>query len=72
SNLGLLLERQGDWTAAAAAYRRADQRGDAIGAFNLAVALEERGDITAAVAAYQRADQLGHAQGADEWEGAHR
>jgi len=34
-NLGLLLEEQGALAEAEAAYRRADQRGDATGAFNL-------------------------------------
>jgi peptidoglycan hydrolase-like protein with peptidoglycan-binding domain len=42
------------------AFRRADQRGDPNGAFNLGVALEQRGDLAGAVAAYRRADQRGH------------
>jgi peptidoglycan hydrolase-like protein with peptidoglycan-binding domain len=43
-----------------AAYRRADQGGEATGAFNLGVLLEERGAVTEAEAAYRRAAKRGH------------
>lgn len=46
--------------AAEAAYRRADQNGDAAAAFNLGILLEDRGAITEAEAAYRRADNRGH------------
>ena len=45
--------------SAETAYRRADTRGDAAGAFNLGVLLHERGDFTGALAAYERAEQRG-------------
>jgi hypothetical protein len=43
-----------------AAYRRADQLGDAVGAFNLGVLLEERGAMGEAETAYRRAAKRGH------------
>jgi peptidoglycan hydrolase-like protein with peptidoglycan-binding domain len=43
-----------------AAYRRADQVGDAVGAFNLGVLLEERGAMGEAETAYRRAAKKGH------------
>ena len=46
---------------AEAAYRRADARGSADGAFNLAGLLLERGDTEGAIAAYRRADERGDA-----------
>ena len=49
-----------DHAAAEAAYRRAEQRGDPHGAFNLALLLGEQQDHAGALRAYQRADQLGH------------
>jgi TPR repeat protein len=49
---------------AEAAYRRADQRGDATGAFNLG-SLLERHDPAAAEAAYRRAAERGHPELAD-------
>jgi tetratricopeptide (TPR) repeat protein len=58
----VLLERRGDRDGAQAAYQRADERGDANGAFNLAVLLEELGEPAAAEAAYRRADQRGPAE----------
>jgi hypothetical protein len=39
----------------------ADQRGDAIGAFNLGFLLGERGDLVGAEEAYRRAEQRGNA-----------
>jgi ABC-2 type transport system permease protein len=47
-----------------AAYRRADERGSAEGAYNLGVVLEERGDMQGAEAAYRRADERGGLEGA--------
>ena len=49
---------------AEAAYRRADERGDAFGAVSLGLVLEERGDVEGAEAAYRRADERGDATGA--------
>ncbi len=59
SNLGVLLEQQGDVAGALAAYRRADERGDPNGALNLGCLLAERGDVPAAIAALRRADKRG-------------
>jgi hypothetical protein len=53
-----------DLAGALAAYRRADERGDANGSFNLGCLLAERGDTTGAVAALRRADERGDAAGA--------
>jgi peptidoglycan hydrolase-like protein with peptidoglycan-binding domain len=64
SDLGVLLEDQGDLEGAEAAFRRSDQRGDAKGAFNLGVLLSRRGDLTEAKAAYARSDQRGDANAA--------
>ena len=50
SSLGVLLEQRGDLAGAEAAYRRADERGDAVGAFNLAAMLAERNDTAEAEA----------------------
>lgn len=47
-----------------AAYRRADQRGDPVAAFDLGVLLASRGDRTGAVSAFHRADERGDATGA--------
>jgi TPR repeat protein len=52
-------EREGP-DDALAAYRRADERGDAVGTFNLGGLLLERGDQAAALSAYRRADKRGH------------
>ena len=60
-NLGVLRERRDDQVGAEAAYRRADTRGSADGAFNLGALFEQRGDLAGAAAAYQRADQRGDA-----------
>jgi tetratricopeptide (TPR) repeat protein len=49
---------------AEAAWRRADDRGHAAGAYNLGVLLEQRGDLDDAEAAWRRADDRGHAAGA--------
>jgi len=57
----VLLEQRGDVEGAEAAYRRADDRGDATAAFNLAALLVERGDLDGAEAAYERAGQRGDA-----------
>ena len=59
-----MLEELGDLAGAEAAYRRADERGESVGAMNLGALLEEHGDLAGAEAAYRRADELGHADGA--------
>jgi TPR repeat protein len=59
-DVGLTREQQRR-ALVATAYRRADQAGDANGAFNLGVLLEEQGDVTGAEAAYRRAEERGHA-----------
>ena len=41
-------------------YRRADEAGDAVGAFNLGVLLYKRGEFAAAAAAYERAELRGN------------
>ena len=41
------------------AYRRADEDGDAAGAFNLGVLLHQRRDLAGAVAAYERSERRG-------------
>jgi len=51
-------------SSAEVAYRRADERGDPGGAYNLGVLLKERGDLEGAEAAYRRADERGHPGGA--------
>ena len=51
-NLGVLRERRDDQAGAEAAYRRADTRGSADGAFNLGALFEQRGDLAGAAAAY--------------------
>jgi tetratricopeptide (TPR) repeat protein len=45
---------------AAAAYRQADEKGSAVGAFNYGVVLENRGELGAAKEAYRRAIERGH------------
>jgi TPR repeat protein len=50
---------------AVAAYRRADKRGDADGAFHVGLLLQRRGDLAEAEEAYRRADERGHADGAN-------
>ena len=57
--LGALLYKRGDLEGAEAAYRRGDERGDAIAASNLGDLLEERGDTEGAEAAYRRGDERG-------------
>ena len=52
----MILGERGDLVGAEEAFRRADQRGDAAGAFNLGVVLERKGDLAGAQAAYHRAD----------------
>ena len=47
------------------AYRHAEERGDAHGAFNLGVLLEQQGDHRGALRFYQRAQQLGAPEIAD-------
>jgi tetratricopeptide (TPR) repeat protein len=61
---GVLLERRGQYEAAKRAYRRDDERGDALAAHRLGRLLERHGDQAAAEQAYRRADERGDAQGA--------
>ena len=60
----MLLAEHGALAEAEAAFRRADERGDAVAAFNLGVLLEDRGALAEAEAAYRRADERGDADGA--------
>ena len=60
----MLLEQRGDLASAEAAYRRADQRGSAIGAFKLGALLQGH-DAAGAEAAYRRAYERGHHELAD-------
>jgi Flp pilus assembly protein TadD len=62
----VLLEQRGDLAGAEAAYRRADQRGDATGAFNLGGLLADQGNVDEAEAAYRRAYERGHPELADQ------
>ena len=50
------MGERGDLVRAEAAFRRADQGGDASGAFNLGLVLEGKGDLARVQAAYHRAD----------------
>ncbi|HXO06998.1 MAG TPA: hypothetical protein VN880_03160, partial [Solirubrobacteraceae bacterium] len=59
SNLGLLLENNGDLDGAELAYRRAADRGDVAGMFNLGALLEQQGDLDGAEKAYRLAGELG-------------
>jgi peptidoglycan hydrolase-like protein with peptidoglycan-binding domain/tetratricopeptide (TPR) repeat protein len=56
---GLRSQEHGDLRAAEEAYRRADERGDPSGAFNLGRLLVERGELAAAAVAFRRADKRG-------------
>ena len=55
----MLLEQRGDRQAAEAAYRRADERDEATGAYNLGALLAQLGEPADAAAAYGRAAELG-------------
>ena len=46
------------------AFRRAEKRGPAVGAYNVGILLEQCGDVAGAEAAYRRADEHGLAAGA--------
>jgi len=59
-----VLLHQRDSAAAAAAYERAEQRGDHDAAFNLGVLLYEVGDLDGAEAAWRRCMVHQHAQAA--------
>ena len=63
-NLGLLLEERGDIAGAAAAYRRADDRGVADSAFQLAMLLAAHDRVAEAEEALARAEQRGHPEAA--------
>src|SRR5579862_399358 len=77
---GNRLVARGDMDAAEAAYRRADEQGEAVGAAYTGVFAEARGRLDDAEAAYQRADERGDGYGAfrlgllrsraGDWEGA--
>ena len=54
---GVLLSERGDLVGAEAAFRRADERGDASGAFNLGMLLEPKDDVATTQAAYRRSRQ---------------
>jgi tetratricopeptide (TPR) repeat protein len=56
---GAAFESQGDLAGAEDVYSRADQLGDAEGAFRLGLLLRRRGDLVGAEAAYRRAEQRG-------------
>ena len=57
---------EGDRAGAEACFRRAAQRGDPHGVFNLAVFLEEPGDQIEALRAYERVEQLGDPETAEK------
>ena len=59
TNLGAMLEEQGDVVGAAAAYRRASDSGDSAGAVKLGRLLARHHDVVGAEAAYRRASALG-------------
>ena len=61
----MLLERRGEIERAKAAYRRADDGGDATGAFHLALLLEQSGQPEEAEAAYREA--LAQASSPAQW-----
>ena len=57
--LGVSAYLRGMIDDAVDAFRRADEQGDATGAFNLGVLLGDSGDLDGAEAAYRRADERG-------------
>lgn len=57
---GWEAEAAGNLAAAEAAYRQADELGDAVGAISLGVLLQRRGERSDAVEAFQRAEARGH------------
>ena len=57
-----MLVEINDLAGAEAAFRRADQRGDAEGAFILGELLAQRNDLPGAEAAYLRAYQRGYGE----------
>lgn len=64
NGLGYLPGKRGDRQGAEAAYRRADEAGSLLGAFNVGATLHRMGDMKGAEAAYRRADRRGNADGA--------
>jgi hypothetical protein len=52
---------------AEAAFRRADEAGNGLGAYGLGALLYRRDEVELAEAAYRRADQRGDAGGAVAW-----
>ena len=64
ASVDAVTEGRADLAGAEAAYRRAEERGDAAAAVNLGVLLEQNGDLAGAEAAYRRADERGSADGA--------
>jgi len=61
-DLGVRLHERGDLLRAAAAYRRAESRGDVDAAFNLGVLLYEAGNLDDAAAVWRRCAAKGHAR----------
>ena len=57
----MLRERREDWSGAEEAYRLADTRGDAQGAFRLGLLPSGRDDWNGAKAAWARSDERGGA-----------
>jgi TPR repeat protein len=57
---GALRNADSPVVGAEAAFRRADERGDADGAFKLGLLFEGRGDLVGAEAAFRRAEERGH------------
>ena len=64
-DLGVLLAEHGALAEAEAAFRRADERGDADAAFNLGVLLEDRGALAEADGGLRRAGQRGDGEVAE-------
>ncbi|MDP9345061.1 MAG: peptidoglycan-binding protein [Actinomycetota bacterium] len=59
ADAGVVVKMKDHPAGGEAAYRRADERGEATGAFNLGVLLEEQHDLAGAQAAYRRAEERG-------------
>jgi Flp pilus assembly protein TadD len=64
ATIGFALHQTSDVEGAEAAWRRGDERGDAVAAFNLGILLRQRGDVEGAEAAYRRGDERGDADAA--------
>ena len=64
SSVGIAAVEKGSWGAAERAFRRGDDRGSAVAAFNLGTLLRRGKDMEGAEAAWRRADERGSAQAA--------